>query len=187
MNKCTTCDNPQTQEEPTIFPGRYSTLANEHSYHKGYDGNQVASEFLNTRTNTTTRNLSTCQHQLTCHRICHPGNRQKLSEVIDAFQKANGAMNILLNVRGFLIQDIRYHQICIHACIILTYIRACLTYMRQVAIYTLDYVDEVTTSILPPYRLLVEELRAMLKHIKVQLPPTMHLHFYRYLKNTCIG
>ena len=56
----------------------------------------------------------------------------------------------------------------------------CLTYMRQVIMHTLDYVD---AAILP-----VEELRIMLRHIKAQLPPIMNLpissdihHFYQYL------
>ena len=62
--------------------------------------------------------------------------------------------------------------------------------MRQVTMHTLDYVDAAMTSILTPDILPVEELRAILRHVKVQLHPVMHvpissdntLHFYRYLK-----
>ena len=56
--------------------------------------------------------------------------------------------------------------------------------------HTFDYVDTATTSILSPDILPIEELRAMHRHIKVNLPPIMHiptwldstLNFYRYLK-----
>ena len=61
--------------------------------------------------------------------------------------------------------------------------------MRQIAIYTMDYIDAATTGILSPHILPVEDLREMLTHIKVELPLTMHLpvslddtlNFYRYL------
>ena len=61
--------------------------------------------------------------------------------------------------------------------------------MREVIIYTMDYVDTATTRILSPHVLPLEDLRKMLLHIEGTLPSTMHLpvssedtlHFYRYL------
>ena len=161
------------QENPTAFPGRCSTLANRDGHHKGYDGNQMGSEFLNTRTDTTTRNLSTHHLHLKHHKICHQVNRQKLNEVMDV-----------------LMQHLRYHQIYMYACTISTHLRDCLTYMRQITTHTLDYVDAATTSILSADILPVEELRAMLRHMEVQQPLIMYLpisldntlHLYRYLK-----
>ena len=44
----------------------------------------------------------------------------------------------------------------------------------QVAIQ-MDYVDAATTNILSLYILSVEDLRNMLRHIKSELPSTMHL------------
>ena len=71
----------------------------------------------------------------------------------------------------------------------LAYLRDSLTYMRQVAIHTMNYVDAATTNILSPDILPVEDLRSMLWHIESELPSTMHmpissddtLPFYGYL------
>ena len=72
---------------------------------------------------------------------------------------------------------------------ILAYLRDSLTYMRQVAIHTMDYAEAATTNILSPDILPVEDLRNMLRNIESELPSTMHLpillddtfHFYGYL------
>ena len=79
---------------------------------------------------------------------------------------------------------------CTYACTIFTYLRNCLTYMKQVATHTMDYVDDTTTNILSPDILPVKELKGMLRHIGSQLHSIMYLpisldnalHFYRYLK-----
>ena len=60
--------------------------------------------------------------------------------------------------------------------------------MRQVAIHTMDYVAAVTTNVLSPDILPVEDLRYMLKHTESELPSMMllpisldnTLHFYQY-------
>ena len=72
---------------------------------------------------------------------------------------------------------------------ILAYLRDSLTYMRQVAIHMMDYVDASTTNILSPDTLPVEDMRNMLRHIESELPSTMYIpissddtpHFYQYL------
>ena len=72
---------------------------------------------------------------------------------------------------------------------ILAYLRDSLTYMRQVAIHKMDYVDAATTNKLSPDILPVEDLRNMFRHIQSELLSTMHLsislddtlHFYQYL------
>ena len=69
------------------------------------------------------------------------------------------------------------------------YPRDSLSYMRQVAIHMMDYVDAATTNVLLPDILPVEDLRNMLKHIESELLSMMHvpispdntLHFYWYL------
>ena len=53
---------------------------------------------------------------------------------------------------------------CIYMCTILAYLRDSLTYMRQVAIHTMDYVDTATTNILSLDILPVEDLRHLGKH-----------------------
>ena len=72
---------------------------------------------------------------------------------------------------------------------LLAYPKDSLTYMRQGAIHTMDYVDVATTNILSPDIFPVEDLRNMLRHIESELPSIMHLpillvetlHFYQYL------
>ena len=62
--------------------------------------------------------------------------------------------------------------------------------MKQVARYTIDSINAAMTNILSPNVLPVEELKNMLRHIRSQLPSTVHLptslddtlHFYWYVK-----
>ena len=93
-------------------------------------------------------------------------NRQKLNEIMDTLWKANEDMNILFNITDVLMQYLRYHQIYTYAHTILAYLMDCLTYMRQVATHTMDYVDAVMTNILSPDIFPVEELETMLRHME---------------------
>ena len=83
---------------------------------------------------------------------------------MDALQKANQDMNVLLNTTDVLTQHLSYHQIYTYAYTIFAYLRDSLTYMKQVATHTMDYVDATTTNILSLDILLVEELKGMLRH-----------------------
>ena len=65
-------------------------------------------------------------------------NRQKLNEVIDAIQRSNEDLNRLFNITEVLTQCIRYQQMYIYMPNILAYLRNSLTYMRLVAIHTMD-------------------------------------------------
>ena len=72
---------------------------------------------------------------------------------------------------------------------LLANLRDSLTYMRQVAIHMIDYVDAATTHILSPDILPVEDMRNILRNIESELTLAMHLpislddtlHFYLYL------
>ena len=76
---------------------------------------------------------------------------------------------------------------------ILAYLRDSLTYMRQVAIQTMNYVDAATTNVLSPDILPVEDLRNILRHMESEVPSMMYLptsldntlHFYQYFRHTC--
>ena len=70
---------------------------------------------------------------------------------MDALQKANEDMNILLNITDVPVQHLIYHQICTYAHAILVCLRDCPTYMRQVAIQTMDHINAATANILSPY------------------------------------
>ena len=113
------------QEEPTAFPGRHTTLANREGHHKEYERNQV-----NSLIQEQTQKQETLVHiisTLNVTRYTTWVNRKKLNEVMDAVQKANEDMNILLNVTDVLMQHLRYHQIYTYAHTISAYLRDCLT------------------------------------------------------------
>ena len=100
---------------------------------------------------------------------------QKLNEVMDVLQRLNEDLDRLFNITESLTQCIRYQQMHIYMHTILVYLRDSLTYMRQVAIHKMDYVDEATSNVLSPDILPVEDLRNMLSHIESELPSMMHL------------
>ena len=106
--------------------------------------------------------------------------RQKLNEILDALQRTNEDLNRLFNITEVLTQYIIYKQMDIYLHTILAYLRDSFTYMRQVDIHTMDYVDAATTSILSPDIFPIEDLRNMLRHIESELPSTMHLSIYQF-------
>ena len=73
----------------------------------------------------------------------------------------------------------------------LTNLRHCLHFMKQLANHVLEYIDTTTTSTLTPHLIPVPDLQKMLYQIESELPPNMHmpipssdpLHFYRYLQS----
>ena len=116
-------------------------------------------------------------------------NKQKLNEIMDVLQRSSEDLDRLFNITEVLTQHITYQQMYTYMCIILAYLRDSLTYMRQVAIHMMDFVDAATTNVLSPDIFPVADLRNSLRHIESELPPRMHppissdntLHFYLYL------
>ena len=152
-------------------------------------GNQAACEPTDTGADQTTGTLVHIISILNKMRCSAQVNRQKANEIIDALQRSNGNLNKLFNITEVLTQFFRYQQMYIYMHTILAYLRDPLTYMRQVAIHMMDYVDAAFTNILSPGILPVEDLRNMLKHIESEPSSTMHfpissddsLHFYWFL------
>ena len=118
--------------------------------------------------------------------ICRLSKQTEMNEVMDTLHRSNKELDRLLNITEGLTQHIRYQQMYIYMHAILAYLRDSLTYMRQVAIHTMDYVDAATTNVLSPDILPVEDLRNLLRHVESELPSVMHLpissditlHFY---------
>ena len=110
-------------------------------------------------------------------------NSQKLIEVMNALQRSNEDLDRLFSIT-------ESQQMYIYMCTILAYLRDSLTYMRQVAIHTMDYVDAAITNVLSLDKFPVEDQRNMLRHIESELLSMMHLPissdntlcFYQYLK-----
>ena len=85
--------------------------------------------------------------------------------IIDALQRSNKTLNSLFNITEVLTLCIIYQQMYIYIHTILAFLRYSLTYMRQVAIHTMDYVDAATTNILSPDIFSVEDLINILRHL----------------------
>ena len=72
----------------------------------------------------------------------------------------------------------------------LTNLRDCLHFMKQLANHVLEYIDTATTGTLTWHLIPMPDLQQMLYRIESELPPNMHLaipssdplHFYRYLQ-----
>ena len=102
-------------------------------------------------------------------------NRQHINIVMNAAEKTHQDVTTLYNIMLSLYSSLSYQQIVLHIQSILANLTDFLYYMREVTIHTMDYIGTVTTGILPPHVLPVEDLREMLSHIKETLPSTMHL------------
>ena len=86
-------------------------------------------------------------------------NRQKLNETIDALQRFNEDFDRFFNITEVQTQYLRYQQMHIYMCTILAHLRESLTYVRQVAIHMVDYVDVATANVLSPDIHPVEDLK----------------------------
>ena len=109
--------------------------------------------------------------------------------VIEALERTHQDVTMFYNITSSLYTCLNYQQILLHTYSILANLRDSLYYMPQVALPVMDYIDAVTTGILSPHILQVEDFQKMLTHIEEALPSTMYLpvssddtiHFYRYL------
>ena len=81
-------------------------------------------------------------------------NRQNINEMIDALQRSNEDLNRLFSITEDLTQHIGYQHVHLRVCHT-SLPGDCLSYMRQVAIHTKDYVHAATINILSPDILLM--------------------------------
>ena len=66
------------------------------------------------------------------------------------FRRHNDVIT-LFNITSSIYAHINYQQILLHIHSILANLRDFLSYMRQIAMYAMVYIDAVTTSILSPH------------------------------------
>ena len=96
---------------------------------------------------------------------------------------------MLYNIMPLLYHSLNYQQIVLHIQSILKNMQDSLYYMKEVAIHHMHYIDAVTTGILSPHVLPVEDLREIFSDIEETLASTVYVlissedphHFYRYL------
>ena len=126
-------------------------------------------------------NLTRCETQV---------NRQQINIILKELTKSNKDIRVLFNITNQLATQVQVQNIVLHLRAMLTNLRDCLHFMKQLANHILEYIDTATTGALTPHLIPVPDLQQMLYRIESELPPNMHLpipssdplHFYRYLR-----
>ena len=104
--------------------------------------------------------------------------------------KSNEDIRALFNITNQLATQVQVQNIILHLRAVLTNLRDCLQFMKQLANHVLEYIDTAITGTLTPHLIPVLDLQQMRYRIESDLPPNMHLpipssdplHFYRYLQ-----
>ena len=119
-------------------------------------------------------------------------NRQQINIILKELMKSNEDIRALFNITNQLATQVQVQvqNIVLHFRAMLTNLRDCLHFMKQLANHVLEYIDTATTGTLTPHLIPVPDLQQMLYRIESELPPNMHLpipssdplHFYRYLR-----
>ena len=117
-------------------------------------------------------------------------NRQRINIILKELTKSNEDIRALFNITNQLATQVQVQNIVLHLRAMLTNLRDCLHFMKQLANHVLEYIDTATTGTLTPHLIPVPDLQQMLHQIESELPPNMHLpipssdllHFYRYLR-----
>ena len=117
-------------------------------------------------------------------------NRQWINIILKELTKSNKDIRALFNITNQLATQVQVQNIVLHFRGMLTNLRDCLHFMKQLANHVLEYIDTATTGTLTPHLIPVPDLQQMLYWIESELPPNMHLpipssdplHFYRYLQ-----
>ena len=116
-------------------------------------------------------------------------NRQWINIILKELAKSNEDIRALFNITNQLAMLVQVQNIVLHLRAMLTNLRDCLHFMKQLANHILEYIHTATTGTLTPHLIPVPDLQKMLYQIESELPPNMHLpipssdplHFYRYL------
>ena len=124
---------------------------------------------------------------LTCYKT--QVNRQQTNIILKELTKSNEDIRALFNITNQLATQVQVQNIILHLRAMLTNLRDCLHFMKQLANHVLEYIYIATTGTLTPHLIPVPDLQQMLYQIESELPPNMHLpipssdplHFYRYL------
>ena len=98
-------------------------------------------------------------------------------------------VNNLYNITTSLATSLSYYQLVLHIRSVLANLLDSLSYIKEVSIHIMDYIDADSTGIISPHILPIMDLKQMLSRIEEILPPMMHLptpsedtlHFYQYL------
>ena len=115
-------------------------------------------------------------------------NRQRINIILKELMRTNEDIRALFNITNQLATQVQVQNIMLHLRAMLTNLRDCLHFMKQLANHVLEYIDTATTGTLTLHLIPVPDLQKMLYQIESELPPNMHLpssdplHFYRYLR-----
>ena len=117
-------------------------------------------------------------------------NRQWINIFLKELTKSNEDIRALFNITNQLATQVQVQNIVLHLRAMLTNLRDCLHFMKQLANHVLEHISTATTGTLTPHLIPIPDLQQMLYWIESELPPNMHLpipssdplHFYRYLR-----
>ena len=138
-------------------------------------------------------NHKTLVHILSVINITHyesQVNCQKTNEIIDQLTNTNEGLHSLMNFTSELAAKVQVNEISINVQTMLSNLRDCLDYTKQLTNLILEYALTAMTGRLTLHVFPTSELQSLLKDIEKQLPLNMHtpmpiedlLHFYRYLQ-----
>ena len=80
----------------------------------------------------------------------------------------------LYNITTSLSTSLSYYQIVLHIRSVLANLQDSLSYIRVVAMHTMDCIDAATTGTLSPHISPIMDLKQMVSHIEKTIPSTMH-------------
>ena len=117
-------------------------------------------------------------------------NRQRKNIILRELMRSNEDIRALFNITNQLATQVQVQNIVLHLRAMLTNLRDCLHFMKQLANHVLEYIDTATTDTLTPHLIPVPNLQKMLYQIESELPPSMDLpipssdplRFYRYFR-----
>ena len=164
-------------------------MVNRNSNYQGYQAHKDPNLISYRDTGKSMENNGThCLHPELTHYETQV-NRQRINIILEELTKSNKDIRALFNITKQLATQVQVQNIVLHLRAMLTNLRDCLHFMKQLANHILEYIDTATTGTLTPHLIPVPDLQQMLYQIESELPPNMHLlipssdplHFYTYL------
>ena len=97
-------------------------------------------------------------------------SRQHITIVKNAAEKTHQDVTTLYNITHSVYSSLSYQQIVLHVSSILANLRDSLSYMGEVTIHIMDYIEIATMGILSPHVLPAKDLRKCYYTLKTHYP-----------------
>ena len=110
---------PENLQSNRSLLGRCTKMANRHSYHKRYTGNEAMCKTTNAGTGHITGDSSPCHIYPKHNKICSPSEKTEIKWDDGYPSKVKWRFKYIFNITEVLTQCIRHQQIYIYMCTIL--------------------------------------------------------------------